>query len=273
MYAIEQYAHIKDQMLEKYGDRVRDLKDKDEVMEAVLEDHCKEIIAFTGSTRILEFETIFREVESRGFPCREPKFVRVVFAGKDQADSHCVETAHVKVVFYEGSADEPDILGKLMMKSDLPVLKLNRRTSSEGAIDETDFTPIQEEQSPLTSRPSSSLTPATPRGMSQGHVAPGSEPLLQSKPLQPSAPSNENSPLINIERLMKEEAQMKKEELQLTKKGLSLIETLTLTKQVSKESQQVQLLTDLAVHAPTPQPPSTTPHPPPSTQPEDDVQP
>ena len=171
-------------MLEKYGESVRDLKDKDGVMEAVLEDHCKKIIAFTGSNgNSTQFEAIFREVESRGFPCREPKFVRVVFVDKDQTDGHYVQTAHVKVVFYEGSSDEPDILDKLMMKSDLPVLKMNETTirmSSKGTIDETDFSPIQEEQSPLTSR-LSSLTPAPPRGvsnvMSQDHVTPDSEPL------------------------------------------------------------------------------------------------
>ena len=279
VYAIEDYTHIKNQMLEKYGDRVRDLRNKEEVMEAVLENHCKEIIALTGSNgNSIQFKTILREVESRAFPCREPKFVRVVFADKDLADGHCIETAHVKVVFCDGSSDDPDILSKLMMKSDLPVLKMNeistRRMSSEGTVDEPDFSPIQEEQSPLSSRPPS-LTPAPPRGVPQGHVAPAPELLLQSKPLQPGAPSNENSPLMNIERLMKEEVQLKKEEVQLRKKELSLIENLALNsgKQVSKASEQVRLLTDLAVHAPTPQPPSTTPHPPPSAQPEDDVPP
>ena len=291
VYAIEDYTHIKDQMLEKYGDRVRNLKDKDEVIEAALEDHCKEIIGFTGSNgNGIQFEAIFREIESRGFPCREPKFVRVVFADKDLADGHSVQTAHVKVVFYEGSSDDPDILGKLMMKSDLPVLKKRptcneiptRRMSSEGTIDEPDFSPIQEEQSPLTSRPSSSLTPAPPRGVSnlkpQDHVTPGSEPLPR-KPNdvpQASAPSTtESVSLINIEMLMKKNTKLHEEELEIKKKELDLIETLALNsgKQVSTASQQVRLLTDLAVHAPTPQPPSTTPHPPPSTQPEDDVPP
>ena len=73
--------------------------------------------------------------------------MHVVFADNDQADGHCVETAHVKVVFCDGSSDKPDILDKLMMKSDLPVLKMNetnRRMSSEGTIDEPDFCPIQE---------------------------------------------------------------------------------------------------------------------------------
>ena len=283
MYAIEDYAHIKDQMLEKYGDRVRDLRNKEEVMEAVLENHCKEIIALTGSNgNSIQFKTILREVESRAFPCREPKFVRVVFADKDLAEGHCVETAHVKVVFYDGSSDDPDILGKLMMKSDLPVLKKRptsneiptRRMSSEGTIDEPDFSPIQEEQSPLTSRPSSSLTPAPPHGVSnlksQDHVTPDSEPLPR-KPNnvpQASAPSTESVSLKNIERLMEKSAQLQEEGVQLQKDGLSLIQSIAhnADKQVSKQSEHVSLLASLALHAPTPRPP-------PSTQLQDDVLP
>ena len=284
VYAIEKYVHIKDQMLKKYGDQVRDLKDKDEVMAAALEDHCKEIIAFTGSNgNGIQFDTIFREVESRGIPCREPKFVRVVFADKDLADDHCIETAHVKVVFYEGSADEPDILGKLMMKSDLPVLKMNERhIPPEGNIDEPDFSPIQEEQSPLTSRPPS-LTPAPPHGvsnmMSQDHVATatGSEPLprKQQDSLQASAQSTESASLMNIEKLMKKSTELHEEELEIKKKELSLIESMAQNadKQVSKQSEQVRLLTGLAVHALPPQLPSTIPHLPPSIQPQDDVLP
>ena len=124
VYATSEFAHITAKMLDKYKDQVRELKSKDEIITALLDPHCKEILAFAGSNGTTDWEGIFKETESRAFPTTDsPKITRVIFSDSDPAEGQCVETGRVKFVYFVGKPDEPDILEKLMMKGDLPVFK------------------------------------------------------------------------------------------------------------------------------------------------------
>ena len=166
VYATSGFTHIKAKMLGKYKDQVRDLKNKEEIIAAVLDQPCKEIIAFAGSNGNTDWEEIFKEIESRSFPIEPPKITRVIFSDSDPAEGQCVETGRVKFVHVVGKPDEPDILEKLMMKGDLPVLKKDshqRYPSSDAtqiSRDEPDYrTPIDEEEhTPQTPSESPAVT-------------------------------------------------------------------------------------------------------------------
>ena len=266
---------------------VRDIKNKDEMITAVLDPLCKEVYAFAGSNGSTDWDEIFKEIETRGFPnsVQSQKITRVIFTDSDPTDGHCVETGRVKVVFYEGKHDEPDIIAKLMM-IDRPVLKKEMpQRPSQGTLDtqdsrqsrnEPDFSPIDEEHIPPGSSESS---PATAHkvgkidllGSHSGSQSSTSSPTKQDRHqmatnMQPPSAKPRQVELVKESQLKSASGSsigssrvedLLVETIELNKKQISLMESIThhTKKAADKAEEHVELLTE-QIPVADPPPPS-----------------
>ena len=292
VYATSEFAHITAKMLDKYKDQVRELKSKDEIITALLDPHCKEILAFAGSNGTTDWEGIFKETESRAFPTTDsPKITRVIFSDSDPAEGQCVETGRVKFVYFVGKPDEPDILEKLMMKGDLPVFKKDshqRYPSSDATLltqdsrNETDHpSPINEEErtlqapkapcsnhsespavthvkSEINLSASTNSTPSPvkkdrhPTAATSMQLTPASHKNVEQLQTPATGLQSTSAPLINTR-----VEDLLAEQIELHKKELILMESINQNTQKSanKAEEQVELLTEQLVAESKPIPP------------------
>ena len=279
VFAVTGYYHIKVKMLNKYKDQVHDLKDKGELISALLDPHCLEIIAFTGYN--FYWEEVFREIDSRAFPIPDsPKITRVIFSDSDPAEGHCVETGRMKFVYFVGKPDEPDILEKLMMKGDIPVLKKDshqRYPSSDATLltqdsrNEPDYpSPIDEEErtprAPKASCSTHSESPTVTHVVSEFNLSgsANSTPSPVKQDRHPTAATSmqlATAPHKNVEQLQTPATGLQStsaplistrvedllaETIELHKKELILMESIYqhTQKSANKAEEQVELMTE-----------------------------
>ena len=121
VFTSSRFSSVKKKMLDKYKDNVRELKTEEEVMEAYLDEQCKEIYVLSDLNGNGSRPSLLTQLESRGFPQKEsPKVTWVVFDEKDRINNHRLELSHANIIYHEGDPNDLDIVEQLMTKIDLP---------------------------------------------------------------------------------------------------------------------------------------------------------